>query len=196
MKEYELTAQRNQERAWGIVRGLGLVEFWEEHGCRASVIGSLRMGLLVKHLDIDLHVYSKDITEEKSFAIVSELAKNARVKEIRCINGLHTSERCIAWHLKYEDDKGELWDIDIIHIEEGSAYDGFFEKMAQRIIDIITPEQRDAILRLKYLTPDGEEIHGVEYYQAVMESGVATMGQMRRWIKDNRKPGGSYWMPE
>lgn len=90
MNEYEQLARQNQKRAKEILQELNMIEFWENHGCKANVIGSLAMGLLVKHLDIDLHVYSSDITEEKSFAIVSQLAKNPRVKEIRCINGLFT----------------------------------------------------------------------------------------------------------
>ncbi len=196
MKDYEVLALRNQERARGVLGELGLVEFWREHGCRANVIGSLAMGLLVKHLDIDLHVYSSGVTEEGSFAIMSQLAKIPAIKEIRCINGLHTEERCIAWHLRYEDSQRDMWQIDIIHIEEGSAYDGFFETMAERINSRLTDEQRDTIMRLKYETPEGEEIHGVEYYQAVMEDDVKTLGDLRLWVEQHRNPEGSYWMPD
>lgn len=196
MEKYELLAERNQERAWSVLRELNLVEFWERRGCRVNLIGSLKMGLLVKHLDIDIHVYSSNLTEERSFAIVSQLAKNPGIKEIRCINGLFTEEHCIAWHLTYEDEQKDLWQIDIIHIEEGSRYDGFFEKMAERINERLTPAQRDTILRLKYETPEGEEIHGVEYYQAVMEYGVNNLEELRQWVKRYRKQEGLYWMPE
>lgn len=154
------------------------------------------MKLLVKHLDIDLHVYSSGITEESSFAIVARMAKDPRIKEIKCINGLHTEERCIAWHLLFEDTDKRLWQIDIIHIESGTLYDGYFEKMVDRINECLSDEQRDTIMRLKYETPDGEEIHGVEYYQAVMESNVTTLNELRAWVAENRKPGGSYWMPD
>ncbi len=196
MENYELTARINQERAYGVLRELDLVNFWERWGCRVNVIGSLAMGLLVKHLDIDLHVYSRELTEEKSFAIVGELAKNPRIKELKCINGLFTEERCVAWHLQYEDSQKDIWQIDIIHIEEGTAYDGFFERMAERIKTRLTPEQRDAILRLKYETPADEVIHGVEYYRAVIEDGVESVEDMRRWVKANRKAEGIYWMPD
>lgn len=195
MEKYELLAERNQERAWSVLRKLNLVGFWERWGCRVSLIGSLKMGLLVKHLDIDIHVYSSNLTEERSFAIVSQLAKNPGIKEIRCINGLFTEEHCIAWHLTYEDERKVLWQIDIIHIEEGTEYDGFFEKMAERINERLTPAQRDTILRLKYETPEGEEIHGVEYYQAVMEYGVNNLEGLRQWVKQHRTADGIYWMP-
>ncbi len=174
---------------------LDLVGFFERNGCRVNLIGSLAMGLLVKHLDIDLHVYSPALTEEKSFAIMAQLAKNPRVKEIRCINGLHTDEHCVAWHLTYEAADGRRWQIDVIHIETGTQYDGFFERMVERIKEVMTDEQRRAILRLKYETPEDEIIHGVEYYQAVIENGVNSMEDLRQWVSRNRKPEGSYWMP-
>ena len=95
----------------------------------------------------------------------------------------------------YEDTDDRLWQIDIIHIESGTRYDGYFERMAERINDMLSPEQRDTILRLKYETPEGEVIHGVEYYQAVMEGNVSTLPALRDWIKANRKAEGSYWTP-
>ena len=215
MKDYELLAKKNQAKAWEILRTTGLKELWESYGCRVNVIGSLAMNLLVKHRDIDLHVYSPGVTEESSFAIAAQMAKNPKVKDIRCINGLHTEERCIAWHVTYEDDDDRLWQIDIIHIESGTRYDGYFEKMAERINEILSPEQRDTILRLKYETPEGEatgstaslveetgstaslvgEIHGVEYYQAVIEANVKTLSELKDWIRVNRKVGGNYWTP-
>lgn len=196
MKDYLSLALKNQQRAHEILSGSKIVELWQKNGCTVNLIGSLSMKLLVKHLDIDLHVYSSGITEESSFAIVSQLAKDTRVKEIKCINGLHTDEHCIAWHIGYEDTDGRIWQIDIIHIEKGTRYDGFFEKMAERIDKRLTAEQRDTIMRLKYETPDGEEIHGVEYYQAVMEANVRTLPELRTWIATNRNHAGSYWMPE
>ncbi len=196
MKEYEQIALQNQKRAREIVNELGLIEFFERNGCKANLVGSLEMGLLVKHLDIDLHVYSPGLTEEKSFGLFSVLSKTDSIKEIRCINGLSTDEHCIAWHLTYEDKDKRPWQIDIIHIESGTQYDGFFERMAARIKKALTAEQRDTILRLKYETPENETIHGVEYYQAVMEYGVSTITEMREWVKKHRKPEGSYWMPK
>lgn len=196
MKEYELLAQQNQKRAFEILTELQIIELWESHGCRVNVIGSLAMELLVKHLDIDLHVYSSGITEESSFGIAAKIAKNERVKEIRCINGLHSDEHCIAWHVSYEDVDSRVWQIDIIHIESGTQYDGFFEKMAQRIKAVLDKDSRDTIRRLKYETPDNEEIHGVEYYQAVLEDNVSSLNELREWVKKHRNPDGIYWMPQ
>lgn len=195
MKEYELFAQKNQERAWKVLRDLGLIEFWERSGCRVNLIGSLKMGLLVKHRDIDLHVYSKNLTEEKSFLIVSRLSKFPRIKEIRCINGLFTDEHCIAWHLQYEDEANELWQIDIIHIEESSQYDGYFERMADRIMQVMTTEHKETIMKLKFETPDNKDFHGVEYYEAVIADGVTSMQDFENWVEQRRKKPMYYWIP-
>lgn len=196
MKEYYTLAQRNQQRAFEILTDSKLIDLWQNNGCRVNLIGSLAMKLLVRHLDIDLHVYSSGVTEESSFAIVSQIAKDARVKEIKCINGLHTDEHCIAWHIRYEDVDSRIWQIDIIHIESGTQYDGYFEKMAERINERLSDEQRDTIMRLKYETAEEEEIHGVEYYQAVMDANVKTLSELRVWVSNNRKSGGSYWIPD
>lgn len=196
MKEYLSLALKNQQRAFEILTESNIIDLWQNNGCKVNLIGSLAMRLLVKHLDIDLHVYSEEITEESSFAIVSQIAKNERVKEIKCINGLHTDEHCIAWHISYEDTDSRIWQIDIIHIVSGTLYDGYFEKMAERINERLSDEQRDTIMRLKYETPEGEVIHGVEYYRAVMEANITTLPELRAWVSENREQGGSYWMPE
>ena len=188
-------AETNARRAKEVLRQSGIAEIWRNCGCRVNLIGSLKMGLLMTHRDIDLHVYSKDITESSSFAIASKMAADPRVSEIKCINGLHTDEHCIAWHAAYKADDGEIWQFDIIHIEEGSTYDGFFENMAERILETMTSEQRDTILRLKYVTPAGYDYHGVEYYEAVIADGVSTLDQLHDWISSHRQKPPYYWMP-
>lgn len=187
-------ALANQNKAQEILKQSGIAEIWEKSGCRVNIIGSLRMGLLAAHKDIDLHVYSRHITEESSFAIAARIAKLPNVTEIRCINGLHTDEHCMAWHIfyRYED---EIWQIDVIHIEEGTQYDGYFEKMADRISEIMTAEQKDTILRLKFEAQPEKEYHGVEYYEAVIADGIAGMKEFEQWVINHRKKPPYYWIP-
>lgn len=153
------------------------------------------MGLLASHRDIDLHVYSKNITAESSFAIAAKVAADPRVTEVKCINGLHTDEHCVAWHFLFRDREGEIWQFDVIHIEEGTEYDGYFERMADRISEVITEEQRQTVLRLKFETPADTEIHGVEYYEAVIADGISTMEQLTAWVKAHRSKPPYYWIP-
>ena len=187
-------ASANQEEAKKVLEKSGIAKVWEQNGCRVNLVGSLRMGLLASHKDIDLHVYSKGITEESSFAIVAQIAKLPDVTEIKCINGLHSEEHCMAWHIlyKYEDN---IWQIDIIHIEEGTEYDGYFERMADRIVEVMTPCQKETILRLKFETPPGKDYHGVEYYEAVIADGTSNMAEFEEWVRDHRKRPSYYWIP-
>ena len=187
-------AARSSERARQVLEKSGIAEVWRSSGCRVSLVGSLRMGLLASHRDIDLHVYSKDITIESSFAIVAGIASNQNVTEIRCINGLHTDEHCVAWHVFYNYE-GETWQLDIIHIEEGTACDGYFERMADRITEVMTPEQREIILSLKFDSSDDCGYHGVEYYEAVIADGVSTIEELSDWVTEHRKKSPYYWMP-
>ena len=62
-------ALANQEKAKRVLDKSGIAKVWEQNGCRVNLVGSLRMGLLASHRDIDLHVYSKRIAEESSLAI-------------------------------------------------------------------------------------------------------------------------------
>lgn len=194
-KEINEKALAVREKAFSVLSASGIREVWENAGCRVNLIGSLRMGLLASHRDIDLHVYSAGITEKTSFAIAAKMSALPGVTEITSINGLHTDEHCMAWHVKYKTENGENWKFDIIHIESGTEYDGFFERMSDRIIEVMTPSQRDTILRLKFETPENEVIHGVEYYEAVIADGVASLPELRSWLVSHRKKPPYYWIP-
>lgn len=194
-QEIRLLALANQEKAFRVLNESGIADVWKKSGCRVNLIGSLKMGLLASHRDIDLHVYSKGITEESSFAIASRMAKLQNVCEIKCINGLHTDERCMAWHISYRDHDNEIWQFDVIHIEEGSRYDGYFERMAERISALASQAQKDTILRLKFETPSDKDYHGVEYYEAVIADGIDNMEDFGQWVTEHRKQPQYYWIP-
>lgn len=189
-------SQKAAERAAEVLKMSGIKAIWEKAGAEVRLVGSLRMGLIAKHRDIDLHVYSSGITEESSFAIASQMAKNPNIVEIKCLNGLHTDEHCISWHILYKISENEVWQIDIIHIEKGTQFDGYFEEMADKIASKLTPEVKNLILELKYNTPDDEMIHGVEYYEAVIADGVTNIQELREWIKTRRSKPFYYWMPD
>lgn len=184
-----------QEKARQVLAASGIARIWEAAGCRVSLVGSLRMGLLASHRDIDLHVYSCGITPEGSFAVMTQIAAIPDVTEIRCVNLLHTGEHCMEWHVFYQDRDGETWQFDIIHIEAGTEYDGYFERMADRIVEVMTPQQRDTILRLKFSASAGCAYHGAEYYEAVIADGVSTLEEMERWVAAHRSKPFRYWIP-
>lgn len=105
MTDNELLAfsESRQRRAWDIMRRLRLMEIWADAGAEANVVGSLAMGLMMTHRDIDIHVYSSPLTVEGSFAAMARLAEDAAVKKIECRNLLDTDEACIEWHAWYDD---------------------------------------------------------------------------------------------
>ena len=188
-------AKRNQQKAWAIIEDTRIVRIWEGMGAKVNLVGSLRTGLLMKHRDIDFHIYTSPLDLSASFRAMAELAENTSVKKIEYTNLLHTEEACIEWHAWYQDMEGELWQMDMIHIQEGSRYDGYFERVAERISAVLTDEMRLAILKLKYETPDTEKIMGVEYYQAVIQDGVRSYPEFEEWRRLHPAVGVVEWMP-
>lgn len=85
--------------------------------------------------------------------------------------------------------------MDMIHIEKGSRYDGYFEEVARRISAALTDETREAILRLKWETPDTEKIAGIEYYMAVLRDGIRSYPDFVRWREAHPLTGVAEWMP-
>ena len=188
-------AKRNQQKAWEIIEDTRIVRIWEGIGAKVNLVGSLRTGLLMKHRDIDFHIYTSPLDLSASFRAMAELAENTSIKKIEYTNLLHTAEACIEWHAWYQDMEGELWQMDMIHIQEGSRYDGYFERVAERISAVLTDEMRLAILNLKYETPDTEKIMGVEYYQAVIQDGVRSYPEFEEWRRLHPAVGVVEWVP-
>lgn len=188
-------AKRNQQKAWEIIEDTRIVRIWEGIGAKVNLVGSLRTRLLMKHRDIDFHIYTSPLDLSASFRAMAELAENTSIKRIEYTNLLHTAEACIEWHAWYQDMEGELWQMDMIHIQEGSRYDGYFERVAERISAVLTDEMRLAILKLKHETPDTEKIMGVEYYQAVIQDGVRSYPEFEEWRRLHPAVGVVEWMP-
>lgn len=188
-------AQTNQQRAHEIIQELNLIPLWASINVEAHLVGSLRMGLLMKHLDIDLHLYSDPVSLADDFRIIARLAQNHRIKQIEYANLLDTEEACLEWHLHYEDPLNQMWQIDMIHILKGSRYDSYFEQMADRIVAALTDETRHTILQLKYETPESGKIMGIEYYQAVLRDGVKNYVEFETWRRQHPITGIITWMP-
>ena len=175
-------ANNNQKKAFNIIEELDIENAFKNIGARINLVGSLRMGLLMKNKDIDFHVYTSELNIEKSFSAISKIALNKKIQNITYTNLIDTDENCIEWHLFYKDkDDNEIWQIDIIHILEGSYYDGYFEKAADDIMNMLTEEKRNIILKLKYETPDNTKIMGIEYYKAVLQYNITNFEDFIKW---------------
>lgn len=193
--DYLEIATLNQQKAWSIIKDSRIIQIWESVGAKVNLVGSLKTGLLMKHRDIDFHIYSSPMNLSDSFRAMAMLAENPSVRKIAYTNLLDTEEACIEWHAWYQDREGELWQIDMIHIREGSRYDGYFEKVAERISAVLTDEMKRTILHLKYETPDDEKIMGIEYYQAVIKDGIKSYSEFEQWRRLHPVTGVIEWMP-
>ena len=187
-------AFKNQQKAREVIRLSRVREAWESIGATVNPVGSLAMGLLMKHRDIDFHIYTDTLDATESFKAISQICTNPNVTRLEYRNLAATEEACFEWHAWYLHE-GEEWQIDMIQILRGSQFDGYFENVAKRIIAVLTPETRRAILELKYLTPETEHILGIEYYQAVISDGVRTFPNFLEWRKHHPVNGILTWRP-
>lgn len=196
MDSFLQLAAENRQRALDLIERLQLFEAWRVAGATPHLVGSLRSGLLMKHLDIDLHVYSPaPLHIDESFAAVARIARHPQVRRVEYANLLNAADNCLEWHVHCCDETGALWQIDMIHLPEGSPWEGYFERVADRIAAALTPETREAILRLKYETPDEEHLPGIAYYMAVLRDGVRTCGEFASWRATHPLTGIVEWMP-
>ena len=191
--KYIQLSQKQTEKARMVISSLNLIEIWEKAGATINPVGSFRIGVLAKHRDIDFHIYTDSLDIGRSFAIIAELCRHKGIKKCTFANLAETDECCFEWHLYYEDDEAQTWQIDLIQIKKGSFYDGYFEKTAEKIIAAMTEEQRKTILRLKFETPDELKISGSEYYKAVIQDGVQTSEDLLRWRQTHRFDGIIEW---
>ena len=186
-------AQANQQKAFDIIEQCQIKQAWQSIDSQINLIGSLKMGLLVKHRDIDFHIYTPTLDVAQSFAAMAQIAKNPKIVHIEYRNLLDEEDSCLEWHAWYKDE--EEWQIDMIHIVQGSKYAGYFEKQAERILAVMSEQQRETILRLKFETPNEIKISGIEIYQAVIESGVTTFDELQQWRANRAQNGIVAWIP-
>ena len=194
MNNIEIIAQNNFEKALLLIEKSGVRQAWESIGATVHQVGSMAMGLLMKHRDIDFHIYTDTLDAGKSFEVIRRICSDPAVRRMEYRNLADTEENCLEWHIWFMADDEE-WQIDMIQILKGSRFDGYFEHVAQRIKAVLTPETRRTILELKYQTPDNEYIMGIEYYQAVLANGIRSYPEFMEWRKTHPANGIISWCP-
>ena len=190
----ESIAENNFQKALRVIEKSGVRQTWESVGATINLVGSMAMGLLMKHRDIDFHIYTEKLDVAESFKVIQKICANPAVNRMEYRNLADTGEDCLEFHLWFAFD-GEEWQIDMIQIRKNSQFDGYFERVAERIKNVLTSETRHAILELKYLTPDHEHIMGIEYYQAVIADGVRSYPEFIEWRKKHPATGIVAWCP-
>lgn len=150
---------------------------------------------MLNNRDIDIHIYTGEPMVEKSFSLIKDMAKSKAVMDIQYKNLLNTKEECIEWHLWCEAEDGVIWKLDIIHIRKGSLYDGYIEKVTDKIIEKLTPETKEAILRIKYGLGEKSNVPGIQIYHAVLEHGIKNYADFIQWSEKNLVDTVLEWIP-
>ena len=190
----ELIAKNNFEKALQIIEKSSIRQTWESIGATVNQVGSMAMGLLMKHRDIDFHIYTDKLDISESLEVIRKICANPAVTRMEYRDLSDTDEACLEFHIWFMLDDEE-WQIDMIQILKGSQFDGYFERVARRIKEVLTPELRRTILELKYQTPDDEHIMGIEYYQAVIADGIRSYPEFIQWRKTHPANGIITWCP-
>lgn len=194
MNDIEFIAQNNFEKALRVIEKSNVRQAWESIGAEVHQVGSMAMGLLMKHRDIDFHIYTDELNVSESFKVIEKLCANPAVTRMEYRNLADIEEACLEFHIWFMLENEE-WQIDMIQILKGSQFDGYFENVAARIKAVLTPETRRTILELKYHTPDDEHIMGIEYYQAVIADNVKTYPEFLQWRSKHPATGIVTWCP-
>ncbi|GBC61645.1 hypothetical protein DENIS_2607 [Desulfonema ishimotonii] len=188
-------ASQMQKEAWAVIEDTDVMGLWASIGATINLVGSLKTDLLINNRDIDFHIYTNPFKLADSFSVISRLAENKRIKMINYSNLLEAEDKCIEWHAFYDDQDGNSWQIDMIHILNESPYVGYFENVAERISKVLTSETREAILRIKNAIPIDKKVMSIQIYQAVIKDGIRDIESFRRWKEQNPEDGIITWVP-
>lgn len=183
-----------QATAQEILDNSQLIKLWADIGAEVYLVGSAKTGLLI-HKDIDIHVYTENVSIQDSFSVMEKLAERLNLTDIIYKNGVETEEECIEWHALFKDKNKEQWKLDIIHIRKGSKFDGIMERVTDAIANKLTPELRQIILQIKYDMPKDAPIPGIEVYYSVFTGGVKTYDELLLWRETNPLTDSLGWMP-
>ena len=193
-EHFERAAEKNVEKALQVIEKSGVKTVWESIGAKVNLVGSMAMGLLMKHRDIDFHIYKENLDIAESLQVIQKICSDPSVSRMEYRNLIHTEESCLEFHVWFMHENEE-WQIDMIQILKNSQFDGYFENVAERIKAVLTPEKRRTILKLKYETPENLHIMGIEYYQAVIADGINSYAEFLEWRKQHPVTGIITWCP-
>ena len=183
-------------RAAKVLRDSRVLEAWESIGGKVCGVGSFRSNLMMKHRDIDLHIYTKNLDVPRTLEALSPVIASAKTIGLCYINGAGTDEHCLEWHLRMLDEDENEWTLDMIQILAGSRYDGMMEDVAEAVMDAAGPETRKRILALKNECPDDLKICGIEFCKAVIADGVTSWRQFLTWREENPPETPMNWKPD
>ena len=184
-----------RRRGAKVLRESKVLEAWESIGGKVRIVGSFRTDLMMKHRDIDLHIYTESLDVSRALEALRPVIASGKTAGLHYVNGAESNEHCLEWHLRLLDELGEEWKIDMIQIQAGTRYDGVMEDVAEGVMDAATPEVRKRILSLKKECPDDLQICGIAFCKAVIADGVTNWKQFSEWLRNNPPERLMHWRP-
>jgi hypothetical protein len=188
-------AERIQQQAWNIIEKTNVIKIWESIGAEINLIGSLKTGLLINHLDIDFHIYTQPFNMADSFSAIAKFAENSGIRHISYTNLLDAEDQCLEWHATYIDEFDQEWTFDLIHIHEDSPYVGYFEKVSEGILARLTAESKETILTIKNESSKVGKYPAIKIYQAVLEENIKSSNTFLDWYNNQNNHEIVQWMP-
>jgi len=104
-------ADHRKRAAEAVLRDLDLMTRWRAVG-RPVLVGALSFDLAVAP-DIDLEIYCPELRVDDGFRVLAQCAQNPRVLSAQYLNGLITADQALYWQLRYRDEAGTEWKIDM-----------------------------------------------------------------------------------
>lgn len=189
-------AETRRQTALGILIELDLAALWQQRGGAPCVVGAVAYGLVVA-ADLDLEVFFPGApTVEDGFAVLAACARNPRVVKARFSNRLAEDDQGLYWQLRLRGPDGAEWKVDM-----WSARADHPGPLARDLVEpmrrCLNAKTRRAILEIKehLLGAPEPPPASIRVYQAVLDGGVRTPEEFRRWMIDHPAAGLTRWHP-
>jgi hypothetical protein len=177
-----------------ILDQLQLIEKWRTFGS-PNLVGAVAYGLVVAP-DIDIEIFCNRPKIEDGFEVLQACALHPRVQKARFANKLNEPDMGLYWQLRYQNEDGEKWKIDMWsmqHDHPGPTSTALVEPMRQALTD----ETRRTILELKeqVLLDPLLQCGSIHIYRAVLDDGIRNLEQFKIWLEHNETDGLIAWKP-
>lgn len=189
-----LEAQRQRQQvADGILADLDLIGRWSEFA-RPTIVGAMSYGLMVAP-DIDLEVFhGGEPPIEAAFSVMAACATHPSVRKVRFSNHLDDADEGIYWQLGLATE-GEDWKVDMWLLQEDHL-GPLSSRLTSPMVAALTDETRRAILTIKQAEISNPERCGsIHVYRAVLQDGVRTPTEFRRWRASQDTTALTDWLP-
>ena len=157
-------------------------------------MGAIRYDLMVA-LDIDMEIYCDAPRIEHGFEVMSEVARLPGVWQVRFSNELEGPDQGLYWRIRYRDGQGDNWKMDNWLLSHDHPHAHWADRFAGAMQQALTDETRQTILEIKEALLDEKDVRGIDIYRAVLEGGVRSPSDFRRWVEDHKPSGMVLWLP-